>query len=368
MNAPAQGSRRRWRAGGMLLAVVLAAGCAAKATPNVSRDARRDLIARAKVWRPTTVAAMNLGTGPGGSGAFAPGATVDCRFVDKDMSGSTPKFTCALPGGDEVKVKYGRDNGEVFAEVAATRLLWALGFGADRMYPVRVRCRGCPADDDQPAQGAPAAVRTYDYAVIERKMAGQEVNGPDGQGWKWSELDLIDPERGASIAERDALKLLAAFLQHTDSKREQQRLVCLDGRPPESCRQPFMLINDLGKTFGKANLFNKDRPGSVNLEAWSSVPVWTDAPSCHANLDRSFTGTLEHPAVSEAGRRLLAVRLGQLTDRQLRDLFMAARFPSRTTGDRDEEPAPAAQAWVRAFRDKVKQIADRSCLAPRSAP
>ena len=69
---------------------------------------------------------------------------VDCNYVERDMGGNTPKFACRLANGDEVKVKYGRDNGEVYAEVAASRLLWALGFSADAMYPVRVRCHGCP--------------------------------------------------------------------------------------------------------------------------------------------------------------------------------------------------------------------------------
>ena len=65
-------------------------------------------------------------------------------------------------------------NGEVYAEVAATRLLWALGFGADRVYPVTVVCKGCPEFPDQDhktdeCNGALAA------AVIERKMSGDEI-------------------------------------------------------------------------------------------------------------------------------------------------------------------------------------------------
>ena len=42
-----------------------------------------------------------------------------------------------------VKVKYG-NTGEIHAEIAASRLLTALGFGADRMFLVpRLRCYGC---------------------------------------------------------------------------------------------------------------------------------------------------------------------------------------------------------------------------------
>ncbi|HTV00781.1 MAG TPA: hypothetical protein VMF13_09600, partial [Luteitalea sp.] len=122
-------------------------GCAARSsrTSGPDEDAmRRDAIARARVWTPTRVEALDIRRGPGGRRAFRPEATVDCTFVPTDLGGNTPKFICELPGGERVKVKYGRDNGEVFAEVAATRLLWALGFGADDVSPVKVRCKGCP--------------------------------------------------------------------------------------------------------------------------------------------------------------------------------------------------------------------------------
>jgi len=49
--------------------------------------------------------------------------------------------------GAVVRVKYGKDTHEVYSEVAATRLLWALGFYADEMYPVRLKCLQCPEKD-----------------------------------------------------------------------------------------------------------------------------------------------------------------------------------------------------------------------------
>jgi len=56
--------------------------------------------------------------------------------------------------------------------------------------------------------------------------------GPD-QGWKFGEFDeaIADmpegPERAGQRMYFDALRLLAAFIQHGDRKAEQQRLVCL---------------------------------------------------------------------------------------------------------------------------------------------
>ncbi len=87
-----------------------------------------------------------------------------------------PKFQCDLGKGEEVKVKYGEKNGEVYAEVAASRLSWALGFQADVMYPTRVTCRNCPDDPFAASaadwqRGNPAGTDTevFDPAVIERE-------------------------------------------------------------------------------------------------------------------------------------------------------------------------------------------------------
>src|SRR5688572_19076643 len=101
-------------------------------------------LARSQIWIPTDIPAMNIQVGPAGPGTFAFRAEVECEYVDKKLSGRSPKFACSIGGNDEVKVKYGGTNGEVYGEVGASRLLWALGFGADHMYPVRVICRGCP--------------------------------------------------------------------------------------------------------------------------------------------------------------------------------------------------------------------------------
>jgi hypothetical protein len=353
----------------VLVVAMMSGGCAARSSHPSKVDAevvRREAIARAHVWAATPVPAMDLRRGPAGKGAFPVNAAVACTYVERAASGNTPKFYCRLADGREVKVKYGRLNGEVYAEVAATRLLWALGFGADAMYPARVRCTGCPEEPGRPP--LPGVVTTFDAAVIERKVAGRSLKGGDGDGWAWRELDAVDPARGgASVAERDALKLLAAMIQHTDSKRDQQSLVCVDepaaGR---RCRRPWMLISDLGKTFGHANAFNRDAPGSVNLEEWAEAPVWVGATGCRANLARSVTGTLDNPVVTDEGRRFLASLLRRLTDRQLHDLFAVARFPMRAQA-RDAEGRDV-EAWVAAFKDKVAQIADRSCVGTGAAP
>jgi hypothetical protein len=186
-------------------------------------------------------------------------------------------------------------------------------------------------------------------------------------GWSWDELDWANPEfGGAPRAHRDALKLLAVLLQHGDNKSAQQRIVCRDagGGPetPESCRRPFLMLDDLGLTFGRSNRLNENEQGSVNLEEWRRTPIWKDDRGCTGNLRKSFTGTLADPVISEAGRRFLAGLLMQLTDRQVRDLFSIARVTRRENpSTRSDADQGTLQGWIDAFRDKRAQIVQRKC-------
>ena len=60
------------------------------------------------------------------------------------------------------------DNGEVQGSVLASGLLWALGFGADRVYPARVVCRGCSAWIPGTTRKPQPGELTFDPAAIER--------------------------------------------------------------------------------------------------------------------------------------------------------------------------------------------------------
>jgi hypothetical protein len=327
-----------------------------------ANEPRKDLIARAKVWHPVDTPSLDLKAGPGGPGAFTLRETVACDYFKKDLAGATPKFACRLPDGDELKVKYldpNNINGEVYGEILGSRLLWALGFGADRMYSVRVICHGCPAEIGGVLREN--GDRILDPAAVERKL-GRELSDE----WNWDELDKIDAARGgATRAERDALKLAAVLLQHSDSKPPNQRIVCVDGADKKQpCAEPLMMISDVGITFGRALARNQEPRGSVNLREWSELPIWKDERACIGNLSGSWTGTLKYPAISEAGRGFLAERLVQLSDDQLRGMFEAARVGLRPRDPRDARSGfPDVDEWVNAFKEKRRQIVDRRCAA-----
>ena len=156
------------------------------------------------------------------------------------------------------------------------------------------------------------------------------------------------------------------FLQHTDSKPEQQRLVCLDQKDEVkaseiTCARPFMMVSDVGLTFGRANTFNANDK-AMNLTVWAATPVWKDPAKCVGNLPKSFTGTLGDPVISEAGRKFLADLLTQLTDRQLRDLFEVSRVTLRLRAPEKARSGYASvDEWVQVFKQKRSEIVDHRC-------
>lgn len=362
-------------------------------------EERRQVMERARVWQSVNTSSLDLIQGPALPASERVAAQTTCTYVHpgEPLSGNTPKFQCAIAKGDEVKVKYGQANGEVYAEVAASRLLWALGFKADTMLPSRVTCINCPVDpfavgatDWRSKPPTDLATRVFDPAVIERDLRGKKVAVPGYEGWAWPELDQVRPRAGgATRAHLDALKLLAVFIQHSDSKPDQQEIVCEPGRTRkdadgnETCPAPWLVIKDLGATFGKATRLNSSK---MILADWDTAGVWkpTSAASastsamatanksvgrareCVGDLPRSLTGSLEDPRISEAGRRFLSRRLAMLSDRQIRDLFTVSQIEKRgeeITGADGRKRKVTVADWVRVFKRKRSEIAAARCQA-----
>jgi hypothetical protein len=230
-----------------------------------------------------------------------------------------------------------------------------------------VTCRHCPIEPWFWSSERKVDVTNFQVASIQRKLEGKEIGLPKREGWTWPELDRVDESvGGAPRAQRDALKLLAVFLQHSDSKAGNQGLLCLadgvvkDEARNEDCKKPFMYIHDVGLTFGKATLMNNTR---VDLNAWQSQPVWKDPRQCVANQKKSMSGTLVNPRISEAGRKFLADLLVQLSDAQIRDMFTAARI------ERLEQKIQTPQGerkvtiddWVQVFKKKRDEVVSQRC-------
>ncbi len=318
---------------------------------------------QARVWMPANPAVVDFEANPPDSNGLLSQPIVRCRYLDGPVRGTTPKFDCVLPDGEVVKVKYGR-NAEIHAELAATRLLAALGFGADRMLP----------------RSPPALLRLRSHAVLRGagvrlrpRARGGEPQRPGGQ------LHRLRMGRGRAPPRRrgDRSRATKTAGRGTSSIRSIRRAAptgpsamrsasrrccsrtgttrrrtsgccaCRRRSPGAACTQPFAYAHDLGATFG---------PKKVDFEQWRGTPVWADASQCLLSM-RQFPysgGTFPDARISEAGRQLLVRQLSALTERHLVALFTGARFPE--FNGRGSEVGDAS-AWARALLDKAHQIA-----------
>ena len=381
-----------------------------------SAQQRLRYLATAKIWSdpgdvtPEMVLAGRPLKQAQGLEAALGGQPLQCSFAKpgKDLGGATPKFACITPGGRTIRVKYSdgsKDgNREIFSGVAAAKLLWALGFISDPIYPITIDCRDCPSD---PMSGDGSRARRSYLATFQpefNRLVMVEGDKPD-QGWRWGEVDEAianlpaGPVRTRQRTHFDALTLMGVFLQHGDRKPEQQRLECrssLDLKAGEvrplrgdngqavfferpdatACSEPVIAVQDIGATFGGAGRMSK-ASSKMDLKSWTAKPVFQEAKSdssagvaeCRGNLTVSMAagdGGRGNPAVSEAGRAFLQDRLLLLTDAHVRALLTTARVEKmsepQTWKDRRTGTAyTGVDAWVAAFKDKVRQITDRRC-------
>jgi hypothetical protein len=328
--------------------------------PAKAREYRDRALTQARTWRATDPRSADFSKNPSDPSGLLSAGLVECRHLEKPAGGTSPKFDCVLADGEVVRVKYGLTK-EIHAEIAASRFLAALGFGADRVYSIqRLRCYGCAREpyyttktlDYVHARGvASKAVpdegyTDFEWVAVERRYDGVAIEAEDDQGWAWFELRDADTAVPRLRAERDALRLAAMLLAHWDNKASNQRLMCKSPAADGSCAEPIALIQDLGSTFG---------PDRVDLDAWMKAPIWSDRARCTVSM-KMFPyqgGTFPDGPISEPGRQLLARQLAALSDEQLTTLFTAARF-----AEADGHENADANAWTEVLRAKIGEIAD----------
>ena len=364
-----------------------------------SARARTTYLAHATIWKdPGSLSPDEILAGPRGAFPYTAEearAGVDCTFLTRgrELGGNTAKFLCATDDGRRLRVKYWDSeqqtgNREVFAIVAATRLMWAQGFDVLPALPVHVRCRDCPSN---PMTGD-GARRSRDYAaeISTYPPSGPMILSRDDrdQGWSWRELDdaieTLPPglERTRQRTHFDALTLLGVFMQHGDRKPEQQALYCAAPvdmtagtrrtttarnlsaifieRPESSaCPSSAVALVDVGATFGGAGRTSSSGSATMDLDEWRSHPVFQshDGGGCRGRLIVSMAAGRDgegNPNISEDGRLFLLEQLRRLTPAHVRAIFTAARVDLLS-------PSNAVDEWVDAFQGKVREIEGRRC-------
>ena len=276
-------------------------------------------------------------------------------------TGQSPKFECVFEGGEVLKVKYG-SSPEVHTEVAATRLMHALGAGADRMYLVDtaalLRLPGRPAPD------AAAASRARSRSASE--SASQIVRGQDADRearrststTRSTSTSRPSPSSDAPRAGRSrrterpagaATSSTSCQPGRGEVPRRARRAAPARGVPQQlgqPRRQPAPAVPRRRRAPGGRRLPRRRSPtcttwgrpsatwaeprasASSTWRAGGPSPIWKDRAACTVSIEspRFHGATFGEATISERGRQFLAERLRRIGDEQVRDLFEGARF------------------------------------------
>jgi hypothetical protein len=303
-----------------------------------------------------------------GNGLAAP---INCVANKKpnEGTGTTPKFHCSVPRvvdehGELIRYKVkphfkgqskDKRNGEIYGEFLSSRFSKALGFFADDEWVADVTCPDCEKSLTKGFQGA-SFTPFQPAAGIEVPLGnGIDVkcNNKDSGALAESLSKLL--ENGAPRAEIDAFKLWLAFIDHGDTKADNQKFSCLDSKNnadgSRMCKpgQAVYYVGDMGSTFG----YNSSSEKKATLIAWRDKdPIKVSGGRCSTTA-RSVGVT----NIGEPGRQLLANGLQRLLDAEKTDKLITRVFRASRNHERDQPP----EAWTAEFVRKARTIIDARC-------
>jgi len=343
-------------------------------------EARAQAERTAKVWQqPDPGYDPVLGYNPtGGPRIGSPAVDSDGRAKplncvaakkENEGTGTTPKFYCTVPGavgenGEPIRYKIkpqfkgqskDKRNGEIYGEFLSSRFSKALGFFADDEWVADVTCPDCEKSLNKKFQGAPFSP-FQPAAGIELPLGkGIDVNcdSKDTGAIAPSLSKLL--QAGSPRAEIDAFKLWLAFIDHGDTKADNQKFSCLDVQKnadgSRTCKpgRAVYYVSDMGSTFG----YSSASENKARLKSWQGKdPIKVNGGRCTTTAK-----SVGDNSISEGGRALLANGLQKLLDAEKSDGLITKVFRASRNDERDQAP----EAWTAEFVRKAKTIIDARC-------
>jgi hypothetical protein len=288
---------------------------------------------------------------------------------ENEGTGTTPKFYCTVAGavdenGEPIRYKIkphfkgqskDKRNGEIYGEFLASRFSKALGFFADDEWVADVTCPDCEKSLNRKFQGAPFSP-FQPAAGIELSLGGGiDVNCDNKDSAAISDSLSKLLRARAPRAEIDAFKLWLAFIDHGDTKANNQKFSCLDSKKnPDGSRmckpgQAVYYVSDMGSTFG----YSGSSENKARLKSWQGKdPIKVSGGRCTTTA-KSVGDT----SISEGGRALLANGLQKLLDAEKTDGLITKVFRASRNSERDQAP----ETWTAEFVRKAKTIIDARC-------
>jgi hypothetical protein len=363
-----------------LLLLFMALPVAAQQKFCFTSEARARAEQSAKVWQEPDpgydpVLGYNPQTGarPGALTVDAAGlaAPINCT-ANRDPSkgaGTTPKFHCSVAGvvdedGDLIRYKVKphfkgqsreKRNGEIYGEFLSSRFSKALGFFADDEWVADVTCPDCEKSLTSGFQGAPFSP-FQPAAGIELSLGkGIDVNCDNKDAAAISSALSKLLQGGAPRAEIDAFKLWLAFIDHGDTKTDNQKFSCLkwtkNADNTLTCEegQAVYYVSDMGSTWGYSSSSEK----KARLDSWRGKdPIKVSGGRCTTTAK-----SVGDANISEAGRKLLADGLQRLLDAEKSDGTITKVFRASRNQERDQSP----EAWTAEFQRKAMTIINAQC-------
>jgi hypothetical protein len=345
-----------------------------------TEQARAEAERSAKVWRapdpgydPALGYTISRGPRRGAPAVDANGIArpFNC-MANKDPSpgaGTTPKFHCSVagmtePDGDLIRYKVkphfkgqtkDKRNGEIYGEFLSSRFSKALGFFADDEWVADVTCRDCEKSLTRSFQGA--SFNPFQPAAGIEMAIGSGIdvkcNNKDGAAIGEALSKLL--KGGAPRAEIDAFKVWLAFIDHGDTKTDNQKFACLDSQKnPDGTRgckpgQAVFYVSDMGSTWG----FSSSSESKARLSRWKGKdPIKVSGNQCSTTAK-----SVGDAQISEAGRKLLADQLQRLLNAERTKGTITRVFRASRNHERDEP----AEAWTAEFIRKANTIINARC-------
>jgi hypothetical protein len=246
-------------------------------------------------------------------------------------------------------------NGEIYGEFLSSRFSKALGFFADDEWVADVTCPDCQKSLTSNFQGA-SFTPFQPAAGIELDIGrGIDVNCSNKDGASIPDALSKLLQSGAPRAEIDAFKLWLAFIDHGDTKTDNQKFACLDSkRNPDgtrSCKpgQAVFYVSDMGSTWGHSS----SSESKARLERWKGKdPIKVSGSQCSTTAK-----SVGDAQISEAGRKLLADQLQRLLDAERTNGMITRVFRASRNHERDQP----AEAWTAEFIRKANTIINARC-------
>jgi len=254
----------------------------------------------------------------GGGKRLAPDPAARYTVIDVKRGGFSRGYTLLDPQDREWSAKFPP---EAQTEVAASRLLWGVGYHQPPVYYLaQWHAEQAPSPNPQ----LPARLR-------EKKP---DLNGLDaGSAWSYYRNPFV------ATRQLNGLLVLHAMLGNSDLKDDQNVIYSLD--EPHAGARRWYVARDLGQTFGRTGVLD---PPRGNVDVFERTPFIRGVVDGHVRFEYRGRHAVLFERITPADVRWICERLSALTDEQMQDAFRAAGYPK-----------PIADRFIHRLEQKIAE-------------